>query len=117
MTKVVDCVNIRSIDLQVLIPRSAEVSRVQQVTDQQNALQQQQHAAEWKQITADRQHQVQSTPKNAGGKVGEKAREESKHNRRDQDKNKDSAGVQSDAPEQSHDASDPVRGHHVDIKT
>lgn len=107
---------INSIDLQVLIPRATDVGKSQQVLNQQDTLQQQQFAGQWKEIADNRQHQVQGTPKNEGGKVGrEKEAKEHKNSneqkQRDKNNNADADKVNRASNE------DPVRGHVIDIKT
>lgn len=103
---------IRAIDLQVLIPRVTEVSKVQHIADQQVAAQQQQVAAQQQQAVALRQQQVQQTPQNAGAKVnpdGERGE------RRQEERHKEGRGQENEAEEKS--AADPIRGHTIDIKT
>lgn len=105
---------IRAIDLQVLIPRSTEVSKVQQVSAHQTALQQQQHAEEWRHIAANRQQQVQRTNQNAGGKVEPDAERGSSGRHEaggDEKRHPDSRSEPAEA------AADPALGHTIDIKT
>lgn len=106
---------INSIDLQVLIPRATEVGKSQQVLNQQDTLQQQQFAGQWKEIADNRQHQVQGTPKSEGGKVGrEKESREHKNSNEQKQRDKKSA----DADKVNHASNeDPIRGHVIDIKT
>lgn len=104
--------SVRSIDLQVLIPRATEVSRVQQASNHQAELAQQQSAAQWQQLAAARQQQVQHAPQSAGGKVepdakeGQGRREDGKRDRR-----------REQAEAEAIEGADPVRGHMIDIKT
>lgn len=104
--------NIRSIDLQVLIPRATEASKVQQTADNQSALQQQQNAAQWEQIAAARQQQVQRTPQGSGPKI--EADGQDRGRRRDADRRK---GGRRRAGDEADDSPDPLRGHNIDIKT
>lgn len=108
---------IRSVDLQMLIPNAVEVGKTQHRTDQQNTAQQQQFAEQWQKISADRQKQVQATPKSEGGKVrSEKdGRQQSAQGEGSMDSKdkKETTHPEEGAPA----AQDPVRGHHVDIKT
>lgn len=106
--------NIRSIDLQVLIPRTTEVSKAQQTHDHQAALQQQQNAAEWQQLSAARQQQVQRTPQSAGGKVDPDDKREGRGQQEQQ--TRDEARQAADT-ESMDGGQDPLRGHHIDIKT
>ncbi len=106
--------NIRSIDLQVLIPRTTEVSKVLQTHDHQATLQQQQNAAAQQQLSAARQQQVQRTPQSEGGKVDADAKREGQgqadqHRRDDSHQANESDGLEG--------GQDPLRGHHIDIKT
>ena len=61
--------NIRSIDLQILIPRAADASRMQQQQDQLPAAQQQQIAGQFQQFTLARRQQVQAAAKSETKKV------------------------------------------------
>ncbi|MDT8901321.1 hypothetical protein [Anaeroselena agilis] len=101
---------IRAIDLQVLIPRVTEVGKVQQIADNQGALQQQQGADQWQKLAAARQQQVQKSPQNAGGKVNADADGKEKHQ---EENNKGSRRHEDEAE----DSPDPIRGHTIDIKT
>lgn len=103
---------VRSIDLQVLIPRATEVSRIQQVSDQQAALQQQQSAADWQRLAANRQQQVQKSPQSAGGKIEPDAKEGGREREPGQRQDR-----RSRADEEAAEGVDPVRGHTIDIKT
>lgn len=106
--------NIRSIDLQVLIPRATEVAKTQNTFDQQNIVNQQQSAEQWQKISADRQHQVQNTSKGEGGKIKERGESPSKHQQ--QQAQSHSAHTAQDENEGT-EGEDPVRGHTIDIKT
>jgi len=105
-------VSVRPIDLQVLIPRTTEISRIQQVSDQQAALQQQQNAAEWERLAATRQQQVQKPQQNAGGRIEPDAqknrRDHAGEQRRDRHRPAEDGEIES---------ADPIRGHTIDIKT
>ncbi|MBP2654925.1 MAG: hypothetical protein H6Q73_2494 [Firmicutes bacterium] len=108
---------IRPIDLQVLIPRSTEVSKIQQLNEQQNSLNEQQYAVEWRQISASRQQQVQSMTKSVGEKIDEKNREQDPRKRHHQESGQK---INHREPESQADLSastDPLLGQHVDIKT
>jgi hypothetical protein len=111
--------NIRPMDMQVLIPRSTEVARNQQITDQQNMQQQQQFAAEWKKIADNRQNQVQSSSKAEDGRVKAKEERESRKNHHRQTQEDQDAETAKDNIEHSENhllAEDPLRGHKIDIK-
>ena len=113
-------VSIRPVDLQIIIPRATDVGKTQQSSDHLLMSQQQQIAEQWQQISASRQQKVQSASKTEGGKVH---REKEKKNQ-----NKDSKhGTHPDEEQNSNDtnscsrltvqATDPTRGHLIDIKT
>ncbi|CUH96116.1 hypothetical protein P22_2204 [Propionispora sp. 2/2-37] len=106
--------NIRSIDLQVLIPRATEVAKTQNTFDQQNTVNQQQSAEQWQKISADRQHQVQNTPKNEGGKIKERGESPSQHQQQHAQSHSAHAEQEEDEGIKSE---DPVRGHTIDIRT
>lgn len=109
--------NIRSIDLQVLIPHATEVGKTQHTTNQQNAAQQQDFAMQWQRIAQDRQQQVQLVNHSEGGKVKEKQESPEKHQEQDEQdhsQQQDSQENQESSPEQL--AHDPIRGHLIDIK-
>ncbi|MDR3563775.1 MAG: hypothetical protein P4N59_20395 [Negativicutes bacterium] len=106
--------NIRSIDLQVMIPRAIEASRMQNTSDHQTSLQQQQFAEKLKQVSADREQQVQSSPKNVGAKVDE--RDHQKERQQEQEKKKNMDESQEEALDGAK-PGDPALGHRIDIKT
>lgn len=110
--------NIRPMDMQVLIPRATDVAKSQHIHDQQNMLQQQQAAAEWKRIADDRQQQVQSTSKSEGQKIKPKDEQDAHKNHRDTDNEQQDGQAASTAEHaQNHAApEDPLRGHRIDIK-
>jgi hypothetical protein len=107
--------NIRPLDLQVLIPRATEASRIQQNNDHQNSLQQQQFAEQLKQLTNKREHQVQNTPKNAGPKIQEQERQKQQQQQKEEKRgNPDGQDAASDAFQAVY---DPSLGYRIDIKT
>lgn len=108
--------NVGSLDLQVLIPRSTDVSKVQQNADQQPAMQQQQFAAEWQQISAQRQQQIQNSSKSEGSKIKADERERRQQAKGEhEDSHSQKRQSDPDCPEEH--ASDPFLGNKVDIKT
>ena len=109
---------IRPVDLQVLIPRVTEVSKIQHVIDHQNNLQQQQFAGQWQQISANRQQQVQGTVKSEDGKVGREKHPKEQSRSKNGQKHKDVNQGNTDADMVNHASNeDPVRGNLIDIKT
>jgi 5-hydroxyisourate hydrolase-like protein (transthyretin family) len=110
--------NIRSIDLQVLIPHATEVSKTQHIANQQTASQQQDFAFQWQRISQDRQQQVQTVNQSEDGKVTEK--KEASDKRRKQGESKEQAQHKGDSVQPSHAPqmfSDTSLGHTIDIKT
>lgn len=68
--------SIRSSDLQVMIPKVQEVSRLHQIQQQQSQEQQQQFAAQLRQTVEHQLSTVQQSPRNEKGEIRE--REESR---------------------------------------
>lgn len=108
---------IRSIDLQVLIPRVTEVSRNVQISDQQSVAQQQQLAEQWQQVSASLRQQVQGTPRKEHGRVRSDDRQpgQSRKRPKGQPVAAPSAAMEQDASGAA--GTDPVRGHLLDVKT
>lgn len=103
--------NIRSIDLQVLLPRTTDASKVQQHHDQQAALQQQQFADQWQQISTTRQQQIQGTLKSEHKRVRRDKGEQGDRGGNKEKESRDGSGHSS--PENN----DPFRGKRIDITT
>lgn len=105
---------IRPVDLQVLIPKAAELNRVNHVQEIQSQLQQQQFTAELAQALHNRPKQVQETMQK------EKQRMRLDKDSRGQAGNREQEGEQN---QQSKDEVDdrkyanPNLGHYIDIKT
>lgn len=108
--------SIRSIDLQVLIPRATEASKTQQNSENQRAVQQQHFSAEWRQISTQRQTQVSHTSHAEEGMIRDALERDGNqgHQRRKQ-KRQSPESIDKAADEVTHD--DPVRGNIIDIKT
>lgn len=109
--------NIRPMDMQVLIPRATEIAKSQNHLDQQGVLQQQQFSEQLQKMAENRQRQVQSTSKNEGGKIkGDQEREKHPSQQQGESENTQKhAGA--DTAENTPSNMDPVRGHTIDIKT
>ncbi|MDF2500609.1 MAG: hypothetical protein K0Q77_1323 [Anaerosporomusa subterranea] len=110
--------NIRSIDLQVLIPHATEVSKIQHTANQQTASQQHDFASQWQKISQDRQQQVQTINQSEGGKIKEK--KEAQDKRRDQGRTKEQAQRKDGRVQPPHAPQafpDTSLGHTIDIKT
>lgn len=114
--------SIRSIDMQVLIPKATEVGKQQSNIAQQGTLQQQQFAEQMQKTAAVRQQQVQEIVKGQGGKV-EREETKDRHTKQSRHYAQSNDKQQKDLLEPDNiedDASinyDPVLGHIIDIKT
>lgn len=111
--------NIRSIDLQVLIPHATDASKVQSVQNQQNNIEQHHFAQQFNELMSERREQVQGTSKTEGSKVtrekenkntGQYSNQQNNNNKDDRKDKKEKSII--DAPQPS----DPLRGHVIDIK-
>ena len=115
--------NIRPIDLQVLIPRTIDVAKTAAVNDNQPAAHQQQLSAQAKQTTAEQQRQVQTKlSAQHDGKVttDDLERQKQKDHRQGEGRGRENASdADADAAGMSAHSQppDPVRGHTIDIKT
>lgn len=109
--------SINPIELQVLIPKSLEVGKAQDVVNRQDILQQQHAAEQWNNISENRQHQVQRTAKNEGGKVGREKHAKEQDHSPDKQKNKKNQNSADNDKINRASNEDPVRGHIIDIKT
>ncbi len=117
-----ETMNIRPIDMQVLVPRTVDVSKVQQLVNQQGTVNQQLLGDQLKQLSDHRQHQVQQLLPSEGEKVTANKEREAKQQ---QQKKPDDPLLQqpdSDSLEQKvvlnrPSQNDPVRGHSIDIIT
>lgn len=107
--------NIRPIDLQVMLPRTTDISRVQSINDQHQTLQNTQLVEQWQQISHDRLHNVQHVPKDEAGKVGAH-REHTNNGQHQHQQQNNSANAHSTGNDQVA-SEDPFRGHRVDIIT
>ena len=117
--------NIRPMDLQVLIPRATDAAKTAIQTDRQAVTAQQQIAEQSKQTANEKQYQVQTAlPGNASGKVSTEDLNQEKrqeHPAQGEQDEKHGKGGQSDedAARKKHAETppDPIRGHKIDIKT
>lgn len=104
---------VRSIDMQVLIPRTTEVSRVQQITEQQTSLQQQQFALQLQIMVEHRRQYAQPLAKTDKPLI---QREAPKHEHQSSSREQHQRSPrQGETGAGSYD--DPVRGHLIDIRT
>ena len=115
-----DRVNIRPVDLQVLVPRTIDVAKMASVHDQQAATQQQQLSANLKQAVEAKQRQVQTALSSQhDGKVGMEDLDQEKQRRRRQQEERNDRDSNESEPEIGSAAIPPVSllGHTIDIKT
>lgn len=103
--------NIRPIDLQVMLPRTTDVSKLQTATDQHQALNNVLLSEQWQQIAREREQNVQHVPKEEGGKVGAE-----KHTKQQQHQQQNPSNRSHNSNDQA-DPVDPLRGHLIDIIT
>ncbi len=116
--------NIRPIDLQVIIPRATDAAKVAAVNDRQAVTQQQQIAEHAKQTANEKQHQVQTaSPGNPSGKVTtedlnqENKQEQQTYGETDEKHGKGGQPEDEAAQKRAQTPPDPIRGHTIDIKT
>lgn len=108
--------NIRSIDLQVLIPHATEVGKVQHNTNQQSALQQHDFATQWQKIAQDRQQQVQTVNESENPNIKKKQDNPNKQRRQSQSQEQHHDKEPQSSPETPRRIKSPL-GHTIDIKT
>jgi D-ribose pyranose/furanose isomerase RbsD len=113
--------NIRPIDMQVLIPRTVDVSKVQQLANQQVIVNQQLLGEQLKQFNDHRQHQVQQLLQSEGEKVtANKEREAQQQHQKKPAvplQQRDSDRLEQEAILNRPSQDDPLRGHSIDIIT
>ena len=112
--------NIRSVDLQVLVPKTTEVGKSQASLNQQSVLQQQYGAEKIQKMSEQQLNQVQHTKKNEGAKVQreEDFREKQQESRRNQQRRKRAGiDVRAESDDAGHSVEQGRRGQIIDIKT
>lgn len=113
--------NIRSIDLQVLIPHATEVSKTQHAVNQHSTAQQQDFANHWQQIAQNRQKQVQTLNQTDGGKVAREQEQQEKGRKKkdsqEQRREESIPEARSKANASQHVQSNSILGNTIDIKT
>lgn len=114
--------NIRPVDLQIIIPKATEVGKTQASINQQSLIQQQYSEENNQKIADKRLHQVPETFKNEGGKIqkDESHRKKQKNSHKD-NHNKDAKEPELEIGEGSEQdkllGKEYLRGQFVDIKT
>ncbi len=104
--------NISPLDMQVIIPKSTEIAKSQQVRDHQNVVQQEHGAAQFQQQADVKLTQVQTAEKSQGEKIKNKQNKEQGKRETSQNGNQHEEEPSEEAPM----AVDSIRGRHVDIK-
>lgn len=104
--------NISPLDMQVIIPKSTEVAKSQQVRDHQSVVQQEHGAVAFQQQADVKLTQVQNTEKSQGEKIKNKQNKEHSKREASQDGNRHEEETDEEVPM----AVDSIRGRHVDIK-
>lgn len=106
--------NITPMDLQVLIPKSTEVGKNQQISDQQLTNNQGFVSEDFKKITEHKQKQVEDLNKSKGNII--KEGQERRNKNKNQNASQDSSREEQEADEIKF-AVDNTRGKHIDIRT
>jgi len=112
--------NIRPVDLQVLVPRTIDVAKMASVHDQQATIQQQDVSLRLKQSAQEQQRQVQTTLSSQHeGRVGLEDLEREKKKQRRRRNERQSTDEPESEPEPGQGASllGAALGHRIDIKT
>jgi hypothetical protein len=116
---VVTAMNIHPMDMQVLIPRTTDVGKTQQLANQQVLTDQQVFGEQLKERVEQREHQVQHLPQAEGGKITLNQDKNKQQPRKD---SQNSMKQETTQDEQDCEVvlnrastSDPVRGRSIDI--
>lgn len=104
--------SLRSVDMQVLLPKVSEVNRNQPIQNQQDQTQQQQFAAQMQKQSEMQRQQIQNSDKPEGAKVDRQAREKRGGADREPEREKKGRSGEEGAPE----VKDPGKGNLLDIK-
>lgn len=111
--------NIRPVDLQIIIPKATEVGKTQAFMNQQSSIQQQYSEEKNQRIADQRLQQVQETFKNEGGKIQRDESYQEKHKGSHEERHKKKAReLESDDVTDSHKVleKENLRGRFIDIK-
>lgn len=111
--------NIRPIDLQVMLPHVTDIGKVQATQNQQQIVQQQQFAEQLQRQVDARQGQVEKTKKTEMPRIHrEKQKEQEQHTTGDQQRKREAeeSKQQEKLRAETHgNGFDPVRGHNIDV--
>lgn len=103
--------SIRPIDLQVLIPRTEEISRKQHSQQEKNQAESGKFMMQFQQQVKNRQTQVQNSEKSGQEKINQENKDKEQQRQKQQRQKKESQ------PEEKAELTDPIRGKLIDIKT
>ncbi|MDA8233816.1 MAG: hypothetical protein M0Z31_03235 [Clostridia bacterium] len=104
---------IRPVDLQVLMPKVQEVSKIQQAKNQGEHNQQQQFATQLQKESQQIQQQVQNSPKSVGTRI---TKDQSKQPNDQGDRTPEQRQSKDQENEQAKELKDPKLGKILDIK-
>lgn len=104
--------NISPLDMQVIIPKSTEVAKSQQVRDHQSIVQHEHGAVQFQQQADVKLTQVQTTEKSQGEKIKNKQNKGHSQKESGQKRSQHEEKTDEEVPM----AVDSIRGRHVDIK-
>lgn len=105
--------SLRSIDLQVALPKVQEAGQGHRTQNQQDT-NQQQFASQFQKQTAQQQTQVQNSPKSEGAQVRKEGRSSSQEGK--QDSKDASPQLEQSAKDELSVGKDPNLGHSIDIR-
>lgn len=105
--------SLRSIDLQVALPKVQEAGQGHRTQNQQDT-NQQQFASQFQKQTEQQQKQVQNSPKSEGAQVRKEGRSSSQENKHDP--KDDCHQLDGSAKDELTVAKDPNLGHSIDIR-
>lgn len=112
--------NIRPVDLQVLIPRTTDVAKTTAIQDHQMETNQQQIAEQFKQSANERQHQVETATQGShSGRVSTENLDQERRSGQEEAEKKQEQEASTEKNEvlQQQIPPDPLRGRTIDIKT
>lgn len=102
---------VRSVDMQVLLPKIQEIGKNQQIQNQQDQSQQQQFAAQMQKQTEQQKHQVQTSLKPEGSKIDSGDGKDKQQKKRQGHKEEDQENLEGEIG-----VKDPSKGNLLDIK-
>lgn len=103
--------NISPLDMQVIIPKSTEVAKLQHVRDQQSVVQHEQGAVKFEQQSDAKLTQVQTSEKSEGQKI----KDQQKKEKEKKESEKRNANRKEEETEEIS-VTDTIRGRNIDIR-